>query len=106
MANRNKYLRIRNSLWKLDPFCTYCGRKTKLPVSGETSNDSRMATIDHKVSRHQLGLYEDQAKNMVLACHECNQVKSINENFIFKNRFEGREDIEYTLSFMSLRCFD
>lgn len=71
----------RNSLWQGDPHCRYCGVLTipveQLSLKPGDPCPMNMATLDHVFSINHP--FRDR-EIYVLACHECNSIKSLLES--------------------------
>lgn len=73
IKQRERIPRMRLRLFRANPHCFWCGRKTRLDVAHGSSD---FATVDHlysrfhprRVDRHR----EQKGALHVLACHECN----------------------------------
>jgi ribosomal protein S14 len=80
MSNRNLKLR----LYKENPYCHWCGRKTKLICEPFISGEAYplTATIDHLISRYNLSRFVQKKKGQhrkVLSCYKCNHNRSVQE---------------------------
>lgn len=73
--------RKRNAMWIADPRCCYCGtitvRVEDLNLKPGDSSPLNMATLDHVYSINHP--FRDR-EEFVLACHECNAIKSLIES--------------------------
>lgn len=76
------YRRVdRYRLWKLDPYCYWCGIKTLFIRNDRFSTqENNYATIDHIYHKgNPLGIEREDRNICVLACFRCNQ----DRNYIF-----------------------
>lgn len=80
-SNRNRGLGIRARLFRADPRCFWCGRKTELNAAHASP---AQATVDHLYSRlhPQRLMRHNQAGGVlhVLACYQCNHERGTCEN--------------------------
>jgi 5-methylcytosine-specific restriction endonuclease McrA len=71
----------RKVLWEADPHCCYCGVVTvpveELDIKPGDPTPMNMATLDHVFSINHP--FRDREIH-VLACHECNSIKSLLES--------------------------
>jgi len=83
MADTFKLRQRRESLWKENPDCHYCGQKTELPpYEAELGNKikSYTATLEHVKSRnHPLRSFGNVYR---LSCFDCNNKKSYYDQHI------------------------
>jgi hypothetical protein len=79
MSNRT----LKLELYQKDPRCHWCGRVTKLICEANLHHvDPLMATIDHIVSRLNIGRWVQKKggqRRKVLACYKCNHDRSVQE---------------------------
>jgi 5-methylcytosine-specific restriction endonuclease McrA len=74
----NNRRRVRR-LWSFCKNCYWCGKETKLQVSGEGRANSDTATFDHLYHRSNPLRKTKAGTEGVLACYECNQKRGIEE---------------------------
>jgi hypothetical protein len=85
--------KLRNSLYRSDPRCHWCGRLTvnSRPTDGQTFPEF-LATIDHVRSRLASRTVEEHraTKNLVLSCLKCNVTRADRENdFVVRKWYDG-----------------
>jgi hypothetical protein len=70
----------RNAMWASNPHCTYCGvltvRVEDITLERGQPSPMNMATLDHV---YHVNHPSRSKEEYVLACHECNAIKSMIE---------------------------
>lgn len=97
----NRTLKFR--LYKENPYCHWCKKKTKLIcepfISGEA--DPLTATIDHLISRYNLNRFVQKKKGhrrKVLSCYRCNHNRSVQETLCLSREEILRRSKGFSLS--------